>query len=195
MRLYHVPHTRSTRVLWMLEEIGKPYEVTILTREDEKTPEHLARHPLGRVPVLETSEGCVFESAALCLHLADLNPEAGLLPAPGTHDRALAYQWSFYSMAELEPAIVEVYLNKDSDAARTAAGTKQFHTVAAVVEQALAGKEYLVANRFSAADIVCGGVLGFAQFLGLTGSLPNVEAYLERLNSRPARQRALAVGP
>jgi len=53
MRLYHMPGSRSTRVLWMLEEIGVPYEVTLMTREERKTAEHIGRHPLGRVPVLE----------------------------------------------------------------------------------------------------------------------------------------------
>lgn len=194
MRLYHVPHTRSTRVLWMLEEIGKPYDITILTRADEKSPEHLARHPLGRVPVVEDDEGCVFESAAICLHLADLHPDAGLLPAPGSHDRALAYQWAFYAMTELETPIVEVYAHKETDPARAAAGQERFEPAAAAVERELAGKEYLVGGRFSAADVVCGGVLGFAKFLGMTGGFPTVEAYLARLDARPARQRALSVG-
>src|SRR5207245_9107173 len=73
MRLYHVPRSRSTRVLWLLEELGAPYDLTVLAREDRQTPEHRERHPLGRVPVLEDEHGFVFESAALCLHLADLH--------------------------------------------------------------------------------------------------------------------------
>ena len=72
MRLYHREHAgRPIRVAWMLEELGEPYEVTVMTREESKGEEHRARHPLGRVPVLEDDEGFVFESAAICLHLAD----------------------------------------------------------------------------------------------------------------------------
>jgi glutathione S-transferase len=78
MRLYHLPPSRSTRVLWLLEEIGQPYELTLMKGEDRQTDEHRRRHPLGRVPVLEDDEGFLFESAALCLHLADLYPDAQL---------------------------------------------------------------------------------------------------------------------
>ncbi len=71
----------------------------MVTREESGGDEHRARHPLGRVPVLEDDEGrFVFESAAICLHLADLHPQAGLAPVPGTHDRALLYQWTVFAL-------------------------------------------------------------------------------------------------
>jgi glutathione S-transferase len=90
MRLYHREHAgRPIRVAWVLEELGEPYEITVMTREESNGEEHRVRHPLGRVPVLEDDDGFVFESAAICLHLADLHPNAGLAPAPGTHERAL----------------------------------------------------------------------------------------------------------
>jgi glutathione S-transferase len=107
MRLYHLPPSRSTRVLWLLEEIGQPYELTVMKGEDRQTDEHRRRHPLGRVPVLEDDEGFLFESAALCLHLADLYPDAPLNWPLATHERALAYQWTVFAMTELEPAIIE----------------------------------------------------------------------------------------
>ncbi len=76
MRVYHVPGSRSTRVLWMLEEIGAPYELTVMTREDRKTADHIIRHPLGRVPVVEFDDGRrLLESAAICIQLADLPAE------------------------------------------------------------------------------------------------------------------------
>ena len=109
MRLYHVPNTRSTRVLWLLEEIGAPYDLTLMTGDERRGEEHASRHPLGRVPVIEDEEGFVFESLAILLHIADLHPEAGLIPPPGSHDRALAYQWSVFAMTELEPAVLEVF--------------------------------------------------------------------------------------
>ena len=62
MRLYHVPNTRSTRVLWLLEEIGAPYDLTLMTGDERRGEEHVSRHPLGRVPVIEDDEGFVFES-------------------------------------------------------------------------------------------------------------------------------------
>jgi len=104
IRLYHLPGSRSTRILWMLEEIGVPYEVKLMTREERKTAEHIGRHPLGRVPVVELDDGgFLFESAAICLQLADLHPEARLIPPPGSPARGRVYQWCLFAMTELEP--------------------------------------------------------------------------------------------
>ena len=75
-----------------------------MTREESKGEEHRVRHPLGRVPVLQDEEGFVFESAAICLHLADLHPDAGLVPALGTHERALLYQWTIFAQRSLSAA-------------------------------------------------------------------------------------------
>ena len=195
LRLYHLPNTRSTRVLWLLEEIGAPYELTLMTREDRKTAEHLSRHPLGRVPVVEDDEGFVFESLAICLHVADLHPDAGLIPPLGTHDRALVYQWISVAMTELEPEILEVFAaRRAEDEERTATALERFRTAAEVVERALDGREFLVGDRFSVADLTCGAVLIFARRAELLDGLPNVAGYLDRLDARPARQRAVAVG-
>jgi len=75
LRLYYMPRTRSSRVLWLLSEIDAPCELVKLAPEQRQSVEHLARHPLGRVPALELDDGTVvFESAAICLQLADLHP-------------------------------------------------------------------------------------------------------------------------
>ena len=192
MRLYHLPPSRSARVLWLLEEIGEPYDLTVLKGEDRQTDEHRLRHPLGRVPVLEDDEGFLFESAALCLQLADVYPDAQLNWPLATHERGLVYQWTVFAMTELEPAIVEVRRHREDDPARAQAGSERFQAAAAAVEQALDGHDYLVGERFSVADLVCGAVLIFAKGSGLTDELPNISAYLERLEARPARQRATA---
>lgn len=195
MRLYHLPNTRSTRVLWLLEEIGAPYELTLLTKEGRKSAEHLGRHPLGRVPVIEGDGGFVFESLAICLHLADLHADAALIPPLGTHERALVYQWSAFAMTELEPALLEVFAaRRKEDEDRTASGVTRFRGGATVVEQAIEGREYLVGDRFSVGDLICGAVLIFARGAELTEGLPNVASYLDRLDARPARQRAIAIG-
>src|SRR3978361_442175 len=108
MQLYHQPRSRSARVLWLCEEAGATIDVTMLAREHKQTDEYRALHPLGRSPVLVGEGGAIFESAALILHLADLHPAAGLIAAPGSHERALQYQWAFFAMVELEGPLIDV---------------------------------------------------------------------------------------
>src|SRR6202171_3361874 len=134
MRLYHREHAgRPIRVGGMREELGERYEITMMTREESKGDQHHARHPLGRVPVLEDDDGFVFESAAICLHLADLHPDAGLAPAPGTPHRALLYQWTISAPAELEPPLIESAIHAQSDPDRSAAARRRFDEAASAV--------------------------------------------------------------
>ena len=98
-RLYYMPRTRSSRVLWLLEEIGAPYDLTEIRGAERRSEEHLLRHPLGRVPALQLGDGAtMFESAAICLQLADLNPGAGLIGPVGSTERGLAYQWVVFAV-------------------------------------------------------------------------------------------------
>src|SRR3977135_1481519 len=100
-RLYYMPRTRSSRVLWLLEEIGERYELTEIAGCQRRSDEHLHPHPLGRVPALELGDGTtMFESAAICLQLADMNQAAGLTPPLGSSERALVYQWVVFAVAE-----------------------------------------------------------------------------------------------
>ena len=193
MRLYHREHAgRPLRVAWMLEELGEPYEITTMTQEEGKGEEHRARHPLSRVPVLEDEDGFVFESAAICLHLADLHPDAGLAPPPGTHDRALLYQWTIFAPAEIEPPLIEFAMQAQRDPDRAASARRRFDRAAGAVSGALEGNDYLVGGRFTVADVLVGSALAFTNRIGIADELPeNLRAYLERLTQRPARQRAV----
>jgi glutathione S-transferase len=92
LRLHHREKAgRPARVRWALEEAGADYEFAVMTQEEGKGEAHKERHPLGRVPVLETDDGYLFESAALCLQVADLYPEANLIPPLGTYERGIVY--------------------------------------------------------------------------------------------------------
>jgi glutathione S-transferase len=193
MRLYHREHAgRPIRVAWILEELGEPYEVTKMTREEGKGEEHRGRHPLGRVPVLEDDDGFVFESAAICLHLADLHPDGGLAPPPGTHERALLYQWTIFAPAELEPPLIEFAMQAERDPDRAATARGRFDAAAGAVSSALDGSEYLIGGRLTVADILIGSTLAFTERIGFADELPgNLRDYLVRLTQRPARQRAV----
>ncbi len=189
--LYHQPGSRSGRVVWALEEIGEPYDVEIIQREDKAKPEYRALHPLGRSPVVTTEEGPLFESAALVLQLGDLYPDSGLMPPVGTYERGLVYQWVLFGMVELESAVVQAY--SDDEQLKTR-GRERLAAALPALEQALDGKEFLVGDRFTAADVVVGGVLGFAARGGLIDDFPKCVAYAQSLNERPARKRAAEVG-
>ena len=194
MRVYHREGAgRPVRIAWVYEELGEPYELVVMTAEEGKGEEHRRRHPLGRVPVLEDDEGVVFESVAICLHLADLYPEAGLAPAVGTHERALVYQWSVFVPAELEPPLIEAAIQAERDPERAARARGRFDAAATAVCDALGEREYLVGDGFGIADVLVSSVLGFTRRAGLWDELaPPLHDYVERMEARPARERAVA---
>jgi glutathione S-transferase len=193
VRVFHRTRAgRPLRIIWTLEEVGEPYELTVMSREQSRGEEHLGRHPLGRVPVLEDDEGFLFESASLCLHLGDLHPEAGLVPALGTHDRALVYQWATFAPAELEPPLFEVGSQAEHDPERAAIARERFDAAAGAVAGALDGDHYLVGGRFSVADVLVGTALLFTRRVGIEDELdPSLKSYVGRLTERPAFGRAL----
>ena len=176
----------------MLEEIGEPYELIIMTWEQGSGEEHRARHPLGRVPVLQLDDGYVFESAAICVHLADLYPGAGLIGGLGTYARALAYQWSIFAPAELEPPLIEAAIFGEADPERAGKARGRFFKAVDAVAQSLDDGEYLVEGQFGVADVLVSTALSFAKRAKFPEPLsPALDDYLTRLFERPAYQRAL----
>jgi glutathione S-transferase len=192
-RVYHTQPSRSTRVVWLLEEIGAEYDLTLLTREEKQADEHRRIHPLGRVPAFDDGDGVILESLAICLHLADRHPEAGLNWPLGDHRRALVYQWVSFAMTELEPQVMEAWRYED-DPGVVEKARGRFDTAAAYLEAELEGREFLVGDRFSVADIVTGAVLGFSRRRGALGDQPNLNAYADRMEARPAYARATQAG-
>ncbi|HEX7409526.1 MAG TPA: glutathione S-transferase family protein [Candidatus Binatia bacterium] len=200
MKLYHAAQTRSVRPRWLLEEIGAPYTLVRLdmSKGEHKSPEYMKIHPHGAVPALVDGDLTLFESAAICAYLADKFPEKHMAPAVGTPARGLYYQWMFYTMATLEPPVIEVVLHTvmlpeaQRSAAAAEAGRTKFAQVAQVLEQALAGKSFILGDQFSVADVMVGSTLGWAQMMGILSGHPVLEAYVGRLATRPAFQRAQA---
>jgi glutathione S-transferase len=192
-RLYYMPRTRSSRVLWMLEEIGAPYELTEIAGAERRSADHLGRHPLGRVPALELSDGTtMFESAAICLQLADLYPDAGLIAPPGSPDRALGYQWVVFGMTELEAPMYR-WIRDQSQGTTESPERERFADAAAAIESALVGGDWLLGRRFTVADVICASVLAGANSRDLLREWPAVRAYVERGEARPAYARAAAI--
>jgi glutathione S-transferase len=192
LRVYHrVGAGRPIRVVWALEEVGAEYELVTIGAEEGRSAAHLARHPLGRVPVLEDEQGPMFESTALVFHVAENYPEGGLLPPPATHERAVAQGWSIFAMTELEAPAIESARQREANPEASAKAAARCAQAVAVLEGALSGTPpYLAGSRFSVAGIVAGGVLGVAVRVGAIEPSPTSAAYMESLAARPAWQRA-----
>ena len=192
-RLYYMPRTRSIRVLWMLEEIGKEYDLTQIAGAERRSAEHLRRHPLGRVPALKLGDGTtMFESAAICLQLADISPAAGLIPPPGSSERALVYQWVVFAVAELEAPLFR-WIRELGERTSESPARDRFIAAAAAMESALEARDWLLGVTFTVADVMCASVLQGANARELLRTWPRLEAYVQRSESRPAYARAAAI--
>lgn len=198
LKLYWATRTRAGRPLWLLEELGVPFELVKLdmTKGEHKTPAYKKIHPLGALPALVDGDTAMFESAAICAYLADKFPDRGLAPAPGTPARAAYEQWLFFAMATLEEPVFRVFqhtmlLPEEKRSAATAdEARKRFAQLAQVLSDALEGREFLVGEKLSAADVVVGSILTWANFMGLLEGYPRLLEYVGRLAERPAFVRA-----
>ena len=192
-RLYYMPRTRSSRVLWMLEEIGAPYDLTEIAGSERRSDEHLRRHPLGRVPALQLGDGtAMFESAAICLQLADLNPGAGLIGPVGSTERGLIYQWVVFAVTELEAPLFR-WIRELGEGITDSPAGERFTQAAGALRAELAERDWLVDERFSVADVMCASVLQGAHSRELLRPWPRLEAYVQSSEARPAFARAAAI--
>jgi glutathione S-transferase len=196
IKLYGVPRSRALRSLWMLEELGVPYEnVKINTTGDSRTPEFLRINPNGHVPVLQEDGLTLWESLAINLYLAR-KYDKGLWPKT-MEDEGRAFQWSLWAVTELEEPILTalrhrvLYPEAQRDAQQAEAAAQRFAGPLKILDGALAGKSYLLGDAFTVADLNVAGVLMLAGPAKLdTSSAANAQAWLGRCTSRPALAKA-----
>lgn len=191
MRLYWAPQTRSLRVLWALEEIGAPYERVRLDLKagEQRQPGFHAINPMEKVPALEDGEARVAESGAIILYLADKFPDAGLAPAVLAPGRGRFLQWLFFSGSCVEGALIAKF--SGASLPEGSAGYGSFERVFNVLEEALTGRDYLLGETFSAADVLIAADLHFAiNLFKILPSRPVFADYLARCQARPAFGRA-----
>ena len=189
---YTHPMSRGRIVRWMLEEIGQPYRTELLDYATTmKAPAYLAINPMGKVPAIRHSDTVVTEAAAICAYLADMFPEARLAPPPGDRLRGPYYRWLFFVAGPLEAAWTNKAMGFVVPPERERmAGYGRFETVIDVLEQAVSRADYLVGDRFTAADVYVGSGIGFGMQFGMIEKRPAFERYWQRLCARPAAQRA-----
>lgn len=197
--LYHAPLSRSLRVRWLLEELALEYEVVPMriSAESLRAPDYLKIHPLGRVPAIREGDLTLFESGAILQYLLERYGKGRLEPAPGSRERPLYWQWFHFAEATLAPPLGEIAQNAflRPEAERIPAvlpeARRRAGEALAAVEAALGG-EHLV-GPFTAADVMMGYSVKLAKLLGCIGEeQPRLGAYLERLEARPALQKALS---
>ena len=207
MKLYGITGSRALRSIWALEEVGAEYElVPTHFMGDSKKPEYLAINPNGRIPTLVDGDLTLYESMAINLYLA--KKYGGDLWPGSQNDRALAVQWSFWGITEIEPHLMAILINRmmlPEDQRDSAAADKAENALArplGVLEAHLgtrqgrqespeANRETILGGDFSIADLNVASVLAMSAMVGFdVAGWPNVQAWLERCTSRPSLARA-----
>jgi glutathione S-transferase len=191
--LFHRPKTRSSRFIFLLEELEAPYQiklVTTRTRDGGGAVDPANPHPHGKVPVISDDGAVVFESPAIALYLTDKFPKNRLGPLVGEPGRAAYLSWLSYYTGVLEPAFMSKFMNVEVP--RGTAGWVPVEETMASIMKVLAAGPYILGEGFSAADVLYGTT--FAMF-GQSPMMPKsaiVDDYVKRVVSRPAFGRALA---
>ncbi|GAB6262609.1 glutathione S-transferase family protein [Photobacterium sp. R1] len=185
---------RDTRVRWAFEEVGQPYEVRLLSLRAMKEPEHLMLHPFGQIPTYEEGDLTLFESGAIVLHIAERHE--GLLPE-NPNARARAIMWMFAALNTVEPPILELVTARllESDKPwtreRLPLVEKRIRNCLDQLSASLGDAAWLE-DGFSAGDLLMISVLLRLKSSGMLEEYPNLSAYVDRGEARPAYQRAFA---
>jgi glutathione S-transferase len=213
--VHHLNNSRSQRVLWLLEELGLPYEIKHYQR-DKKTmlapPELRAVHPLGKSPVMTDNGKTIAESGAIVEYLVDAYGQGRLKPPPGT-DEALRYTYwlHFAEGSAMPPFLIKLIVDRIESAkapffikpiskgiaARIRKGflDRQIASILDFMESELGKHEWFAGNEFTAADIQMSFPCEVATMRGgLDKTRPKLSALVQRIHARPAYKRALEKG-
>lgn len=202
LKVHFVAGTRAGRVVWLLEELGLEYEVNIMpfTKEGLKSPEHRSRHALGRVPVLEDGDISIFESGAIIDYVLERHKNGGLKPNSDAPEFPFYLQWYHYCEGMVMPPMNQIVVQTillpadRRDEAVLNQAKKLLSKALAPVNDALAGKDYLIGD-FSAADLMLGHSCFMANRLGcVTADMQNIKDYVARIDARPAFKKAITMG-
>lgn len=190
LTLYFAPRTRSFAALWLIEELGEPYQLESFdfATGRHKQADYLAMNPMGKVPLVVDGETPVPEIGAMAIYLADRYTSAGLAPASTDTDRAAYLRWVFFAGAIMEPAYAQKLFEWEVSPSTVAWGS--FEQMMEVLSAGLAEGPWLLGDKFSAADVTVGNNLVFGQMIGLIPQDGPVGEYLSRLKTREAFQRA-----
>ena len=193
LKLYFAPRSRALTALWLLEELGLAYELESfdLNSGRHKQPDFLALNPMGKVPLVVCDGIPVSETGAIAIYLADRFPSAGLAPAIDDPQRPAYLRWMLFSSGVLEPAFGQKFFKWEVPARSVAWGS--FEQMQDVLIAGVSSSEWLLGDRFTAADVVVGAGARFGVMFGAFEKTGPIADYVGRLTARPAFQRAQAI--
>jgi len=189
--LYHRPKTRSTRFIFLLEELGAPYEIKIVTtrsRDGTGAVDPANPHPHGKVPAISDDGVVVFESPAIALYLTDKFPKNGIGPLVGDPKRGPYLSWLAYYTGVLEPAVVSKFMNVDVPVGT--AGWVAVEQAMPFIMKTLSQGPYILGEKFSAADVLYATTFAMFAASPMLPKTPVLEAYVRRCTERTAYIRA-----
>lgn len=193
MKLYWAPQTRAVRAVWMLEEAGVDYEMELVDIRDPARRDSDAfrqASPMGKVPALADGDVCLAESAAICIYVADRYAPGLLAPALDDAQRGKFLYWTMYTPAVIEPAMGEKISQVEPNRGRN--GWGDFDTMIRTFDDALDGRNWILGEQFTAADVMLGSSAAFMRMFEMLPDSRNLSAYADRCLARPAYQNALA---
>jgi len=194
LTLYHAAPSRSSVTLWMLEELGHPYDLKLINLQagENLKPDYLAINPMGKVPALKHGDTIITELAAICTYLADEFPDAKLNVPVGTPRRGLYLKWLFFGPGCLEPAVIDRAAPRKEGARRAMLGYGDFDTTMNVIAKAVEKGPWLMGEQFTAADVVIGANIRWGMTFKMIPERKEFTDYAARIAARPAAQRAEA---
>jgi glutathione S-transferase len=199
IKIYHAKRARSARLIWLLEELNVPYELALLDFKPEalRSSEHMARHPLGQLPVMEVDGVRFFESGAHLQFLLERFGQGRLEPALESPERPLYLQWFHFGEASLAVHISQIVRQRfgrpaeELNQGALEESRRNFIAAARVVEQELQDKPFICGTELTAADfMIAYGLIMSRIVRELPDELSNIAAYLERLKQRPSYAKA-----
>ena len=194
MKVFWAPQTRSTRAFWMLEEAGLDYDmelVDIRSPDRKDSAEFRAASPMGKVPALEDGDLSMSESASICLYIADRYGTGPLAPAADDPLRGKYLYWMLYTPAVIEPAMAEKFAGIEPNRGRN--GWGDFETMIQVFDEALDGKDWILGDAFTAADVMLGSSAVFMRMFDMLPATKNIGGYADRCAKREAFVKATEV--
>jgi glutathione S-transferase len=190
LKFYHAPWSRSSNILWLMEELGAPYEIEhVDIRQDGGVPEAYRKvQPNKKVPAIEHDSTVVTERAAIAIYLCDVFPQAGLAPRVGEKDRAAYLTWLVYADSVFDPAVAARAQGWNYVANNFSFGS--YDDMVANVERRLQHSGYIAGDRFTAADVAMAGNIAYVMSQKWLPEKPAFVDYVARTTQRPASKRA-----